>query len=175
MGSQPASQGYYVLRTKYDIMASWAGRQCELPYATSAGTGGYQRPRTRRTARRSSAARLCGTKAALTAGHGKRESRRGVAVKRRQRGIDAETDEPEVVQITGFGASPTEYVAQWLVKIDHSSSEGTLHHIGMKVAEKQALAVWCPTCGAKPGERCELSTGQPRTDPHRDRRLIAKD
>jgi hypothetical protein len=40
---------------------------------------------------------------------------------------------------------------------------------------KEALTVRCPTCGAKPGEKCELSTGLPRTDPHRDRRLIAKD
>lgn len=39
---------------------------------------------------------------------------------------------------------------------------------------KKALAVRCPTCGAAPGEKCELSTGQPRTDPHRDRRSIAK-
>ena len=40
---------------------------------------------------------------------------------------------------------------------------------------KQILAVRCPTCGAAPGKRCELTTGQPRTEPHRDRRLIAKD
>jgi hypothetical protein len=40
---------------------------------------------------------------------------------------------------------------------------------------KHALAVSCPTCGAAPGDRCELSTAQPRTNPHRDRRLIAKD
>ena len=40
---------------------------------------------------------------------------------------------------------------------------------------QQALAVRCPTCGAAPGEKCELSTGQPRTEPHRDRRLIAAD
>jgi hypothetical protein len=69
-------------------MAAWAGRQCELPYATSAGTGGYQRPRTRRTARRSSAARLCGIRAVLTGGRGKRGSRQGAAAgRRRQRGI----------------------------------------------------------------------------------------
>jgi hypothetical protein len=43
----------------------------------------------------------------------------------------------------------------------------------MKVSEKQVLSVRCPTCGAKPGEKCELSTGQARTDPHRDRRLAA--
>ena len=34
---------------------------------------------------------------------------------------------------------------------------------------KQILAVRCPSCGAAPGEKCELSTGQPRTSPHRDR------
>jgi hypothetical protein len=40
---------------------------------------------------------------------------------------------------------------------------------------KQRLAVRCPTCGARPGEKCELGTGQPRTYPHRDRRLVAAD
>jgi hypothetical protein len=40
---------------------------------------------------------------------------------------------------------------------------------------KQVLAVRCPTCGAVLGEGCELTTGQPRTEPHRDRRLIAAD
>jgi len=44
-----------------------------------------------------------------------------------------------------------------------------------ELSPQQALAVQCPTCGAKPEEKCELSSGQPRTDPHRDRRLIAKD
>jgi len=41
--------------------------------------------------------------------------------------------------------------------------------------KQQVLAIPCPTCGAAPGEKCELSTGQPRTDSHRDRRVIAKD
>ena len=40
---------------------------------------------------------------------------------------------------------------------------------------KKALADSCPTCGAAPRQKCELSTGQPRTDPHRDRRVVAKD
>jgi hypothetical protein len=44
-----------------------------------------------------------------------------------------------------------------------------------KLGPKQVLAIRCPTCGAKPKEKCELSTGQPRTEFHRDRRLIAKD
>jgi hypothetical protein len=48
-----------------------------------------------------------------------------------------------------------------------------VHCVGMNVTEKETLAVRCPTCGAKPGEKCELSTGLPRTDPHRDRRLAA--
>jgi hypothetical protein len=51
-----------------------------------------------------------------------------------------------------------------------------LAHIeAAKPSPKQILSVRCPTCGAKPGEKCELSTGLPRTNPHRDRRLIAKD
>ncbi len=45
----------------------------------------------------------------------------------------------------------------------------------MKVKREIALTVRCPTCGAKPGENCELGTGQPRTEPHRDRRLAALD
>jgi hypothetical protein len=43
----------------------------------------------------------------------------------------------------------------------------------MKIKPEKAMAVRCPTCGAKPGEKCELSTGLPRTEPHRDRRLAA--
>jgi len=39
---------------------------------------------------------------------------------------------------------------------------------------KQAL-IRCPTCSARPGEKCELTTGQLRTEPHRDRRWIAAD
>jgi hypothetical protein len=44
-----------------------------------------------------------------------------------------------------------------------------------ELSPKQILAVRCPTCGAVPGEKCELGTGQLRTTPHRDRRLTAKD
>jgi hypothetical protein len=40
---------------------------------------------------------------------------------------------------------------------------------------KKSLTVRCPTCGAVPGEKCELGTGQPRTHPHFDRRVIAAD
>jgi hypothetical protein len=49
------------------------------------------------------------------------------------------------------------------------------HCVAMKAKEKLALSVRCPTCGAKPGEKCELSTGLPRTNPHRDRRLVGSD
>lgn len=44
-----------------------------------------------------------------------------------------------------------------------------------ELSPKEVLAIRCPTCGAAPGQKCELSTGQHRTSPHRERRLIAKD
>jgi len=34
----------------------------------------------------------------------------------------------------------------------------------------QVQAIPCPTCRA-PGEKCQLSTGLPRAEPHRDLRL----
>ena len=37
------------------------------------------------------------------------------------------------------------------------------------------LSIPCPTCGAQPEQKCELATGQPLTNPHRSRRLDAKD
>jgi hypothetical protein len=37
---------------------------------------------------------------------------------------------------------------------------------------KQLEVVSCPTCGAKSGEKCELAGGQPRINPHRERRLV---
>jgi hypothetical protein len=45
----------------------------------------------------------------------------------------------------------------------------------MKYDPKIILSVPCPTCGAKSGEKCELSTGLPRFEPHRDRRLATLD
>ena len=33
------------------------------------------------------------------------------------------------------------------------------------------LTVRCLACGAEPGEKCEASTGQPRTTPHLERLL----
>lgn len=64
-----------------------------------------------------------------------------------------------------------------MVKIDHPRKWLGRYLLAMKrrLSNKEALAVRCPTCGAAPKERCELSTGQPRTEPHRDRRWIAAD
>ena len=53
---------------------------------------------------------------------------------------------------------------------------GTLHYSAVKTREltpKQILSVPCTTCGAAVGEPCELHTGAPRTEPHRDRKLSA--
>jgi hypothetical protein len=44
-----------------------------------------------------------------------------------------------------------------------------------KISHKVILTVRCPTCGAVPGEKCQLVSGQPRATPHRDRRLVAED
>ncbi len=44
-----------------------------------------------------------------------------------------------------------------------------------ELTPKEIQTVRCPTCGAAPGEKCELSTGQPRTEPDRDRRWNAED
>jgi len=46
-----------------------------------------------------------------------------------------------------------------------------VHCVAMKVKAKNkpALAVRCHICGAKPGEKCELATGQERTAPHLER------
>jgi hypothetical protein len=42
-----------------------------------------------------------------------------------------------------------------------------------KTTSNRIEVVSCPTCGAGPGEKCELPTGQRRTEPHRDRLLAA--
>jgi len=44
-----------------------------------------------------------------------------------------------------------------------------------KRSPKEIRAFRCPTCGAAPKEKCELNTGQPRTNAHCERRLIAAD
>lgn len=60
-----------------------------------------------------------------------------------------------------------------MVRIDHPVGCPTVHCVGVKTTEKEVLALRCPTCGSKSGEKCILSTGLPRTEPHRDRRLAA--
>jgi len=62
--------------------------------------------------------------------------------------------------------------------IGHFPGIRTLHHALVKAKEltlKQILSVPCPTCGAATEEACELHTGDPRTEPHRDRKLSAAD
>ena len=43
------------------------------------------------------------------------------------------------------------------------------------LTQKQIFSVPCPTCGAAAKEPCELNTGAPRTEAHRDRKLCAAD
>jgi hypothetical protein len=65
-----------------------------------------------------------------------------------------------------------------LFKFDHSCAQVLGHYLSAmkkELSPERILAVRCPTCGAAPGKKCELGSGQPRTEPHRDRRLIAKD
>jgi hypothetical protein len=42
-----------------------------------------------------------------------------------------------------------------------------------KLTLRQVLSVRCPMCGAKPKEKCILSTGHPCKKTHHDRRLSA--
>jgi hypothetical protein len=51
------------------------------------------------------------------------------------------------------------------------------HSVALKKAIWFPLVVIvvCPTCGAACGEKCELHTGQPRTQPHAARRWAASD
>jgi hypothetical protein len=44
-----------------------------------------------------------------------------------------------------------------------------------KTILEKLIVVRCPTSGAGPGEKRRLTTGESRTNPHRDRRLIAAD
>ena len=59
---------------------------------------------------------------------------------------------------------------------EHLRAAESLYYLVVKTKElipKQILSVPCTTCGAAIGEVCELHTGAPRTEPHRDRRLSA--
>jgi hypothetical protein len=40
---------------------------------------------------------------------------------------------------------------------------------------KEILTVLCPLCGAKPGRKCQLGSGERRNTSHRDRRWAARD
>jgi hypothetical protein len=63
-----------------------------------------------------------------------------------------------------------------MCNIEHPSAPETLHYVVVKTRKlslKQILSVPCTTCGAAVGEACELHTGDPRTEPHRDRKLSA--
>ena len=42
-----------------------------------------------------------------------------------------------------------------------------------KLTLKHVLSVRCPMCGAKPQEKCTLSTGHPSIKTHRNRELAA--
>jgi len=60
--------------------------------------------------------------------------------------------------------------------IEHLFLRTAFHHMIVKAKEltpKQILTVPCAICGAAIGEVCELHTGAPRTEPHRDRKLSA--
>src|SRR5579864_4575176 len=48
-----------------------------------------------------------------------------------------------------------------VITIAHLVCKHPAHYIAMKTKKVPALKVRCPTCGAKPGEKCELSTGLP--------------
>ena len=61
-----------------------------------------------------------------------------------------------------------------LVTIDQHCQRAVLHYVVMKAEKEQALAVRCPTCGARPREKCELNNGLPRTEPHPARHLAAE-
>ncbi len=65
-----------------------------------------------------------------------------------------------------------------MFNIDQTFSFGQANNARMQssnLMEAEALKEPCPTCGAIPGKRCELSVGGPRKQSHLDRRLIAVD
>ena len=48
------------------------------------------------------------------------------------------------------------------------------HPVIMKAENDKTLIVRCPTCGAKPGEKCEINNGMLRSESHADRRSAAE-
>ena len=60
--------------------------------------------------------------------------------------------------------------------IEQRHSCRALHDAIVKTTDltaNQVLSVPCTTCGAAIGEVCELNTWDARTEPHRDRKLVA--
>jgi hypothetical protein len=55
-----------------------------------------------------------------------------------------------------------------------NDQEAVRHHVTMKAEKELVLGVRCPTCGAKPREKCEAGTGVPRTEPHTARCFAAE-
>lgn len=60
---------------------------------------------------------------------------------------------------TGFCGESYDLVARWS-KLN-TFVPPKIECVVTRVTEEQALKVRCPTCGAKRGEKCELSTGLP--------------
>ena len=79
--------------------------------------------------------------------------------------------------IASYHASRSQlrFDSPFVVRIDQLVGKRCWHYAVIKNKKEQSLTVRCPTCGALPGQKCELSTGLPRTEPHRDRRLAAMD
>ena len=74
-----------------------------------------------------------------------------------------------------FNSDSGEIYPNALLTIAQPYSRVVLHNKGMVNQQKPSMAVPCPTCGAKPGEKCELNAGLSTTEAHRDRRLAAWD
>jgi hypothetical protein len=60
-----------------------------------------------------------------------------------------------------------------LLTIEQPYYSAALHNVVMTAQHDTILEIRCPTCGAKPGEKCELNAGLSSTEPHPDRRLAA--
>lgn len=61
------------------------------------------------------------------------------------------------------------------VRKARDSRAAELLSMSNRSAIEKIQTIPCPTCDALPGENCELHPGQPRTEPHRERRLAAAD
>ena len=61
------------------------------------------------------------------------------------------------------------------VTIEQSYSCPAPHNIAMTAQLNPSLEASCPTCGARPGEKCELNVGLTSIEPYTDRRLDASE